>query len=72
MSIILKEGERQLFFLHMALLLCLKSWSQPTGIYLPVKQEECLLLVWIAVCSLVWMASQPAKFHACTDASEVQ
>ncbi|CAB1423793.1 unnamed protein product [Pleuronectes platessa] len=25
----------------------LKGWSQATGIHLPVKQEECLLLVWI-------------------------
>ena len=79
MSFILKEGKKQLCFYiwpcYSALYIFLselKSWSQPTAIYLPVKQEECLLLVWIAVYSLVWMASQPAKFYACTGTSEVQ
>lgn len=48
MSFILKEGEKAAVFSHMALLLCLvhfclselKNWSQPTAIYLPLKQEE--------------------------------
>lgn len=48
MSFILKEGKKTAVFLHMALLLCLihfclselKSWSHPTGMYLPVKQER--------------------------------
>lgn len=38
------------------------SWNQATEIYLPVKPEDCLYLVWIAVCSLAWTASRPPNF----------
>lgn len=71
MSFIVKEGGKKssciftigpvghlvLFFLSER-----KSWNQPTEIYLPVKQEDCLYVVWIAVCSLVWMASRSPNF----------
>lgn len=50
-------GHLVLFFLSER-----KSWNQPTEIYLPVKQEDCLYVVWIAVCSLVWMASRSPNF----------
>lgn len=38
------------------------SWNQATEYNLPVKQEDCLYLVWIAVCSLALTASRPPNF----------
>lgn len=37
----------------------MKSWNQPKEIYLAVKQEDCLYVVWICCLFIEWLTSLP-------------